>query len=557
MPSRTWLVVAVALSAFASSCTQGVGGRCSETSNCKSGLSCCSGFCSDTTKDLANCGGCGLACQGINAAALCLNSVCRLACTPGFGDCNQSGADGCEADLSADPANCGACRLNCGYDNALGICTASACSMGACQDGYADCDKQGGNGCEVHTAESADNCGACGHHCLIAHGSAACAASACAVRSCDTGWGDCDLSPDGGCETNTQASAKNCGGCNQPCPEGNACVEGACRPAELLLFGGFTDTTDAVAIADVYHFDFVAKTWSVLTVDTTSPGPEARGYHNAVWDRVGNRMVVFGGYDGTNLVAGDTWTLDFNVTPPAWSHLNVTGAPPTARMFAASGWDPATRRWYVFGGTADTFGGTSNNDLYMLDLETLNWTQILGATPPQGRMMAAGGWDQTTNQLVIHGGNTDFYTDLDDLWVIDPAAAAPAWTQLSPGAAPTARSAEAFFDGAAPLALFGGGSDMYGTSPTFYRDVRVLDVSTPGWAKAGGVGITPRAFPATATLGTSRYVYGGMSWDANFTQTVFSDTWELELPSGVWTRLHAGGGDAPPVQHGMTVVGKL
>jgi hypothetical protein len=44
-------------------------------------------------------------------------------CPPGWGDCNGNRADGCEADLSADPAHCGAC----GHDCLGGACTASRC----------------------------------------------------------------------------------------------------------------------------------------------------------------------------------------------------------------------------------------------------------------------------------------------------------------------------------------------------------------------------------------------------------------------------------------------
>ena len=44
-------------------------------------------------------------------------------CAPGTGDCNGNPGDGCEADLTADTANCG----RCGHDCVGGACTASAC----------------------------------------------------------------------------------------------------------------------------------------------------------------------------------------------------------------------------------------------------------------------------------------------------------------------------------------------------------------------------------------------------------------------------------------------
>ncbi len=45
-------------------------------------------------------------------------------CPQGFADCNASPGDGCEVDLSSDPANCGTC----GHD-----CQGGACQTGVCQ----------------------------------------------------------------------------------------------------------------------------------------------------------------------------------------------------------------------------------------------------------------------------------------------------------------------------------------------------------------------------------------------------------------------------------------
>lgn len=42
-----------------------------------------------------------------------------------------------------------------------------ACAATTCDDGFADCDGDAANGCEVELASNADHCDACGHSCLL------------------------------------------------------------------------------------------------------------------------------------------------------------------------------------------------------------------------------------------------------------------------------------------------------------------------------------------------------------------------------------------------------
>ena len=70
----------------------------------------------------------------------------------------------------------------------------------------------------VDLVEDPDNCGKCGISCVIPHATAACAASTCAIGSCDPGWTDCDQDLETGCEQ-VLAPGESCAPVCQP---GNA-----------------------------------------------------------------------------------------------------------------------------------------------------------------------------------------------------------------------------------------------------------------------------------------------------------------------------------------------
>ncbi len=132
---------------------------------CPSGQILCAGACVDPSTSLTHCGASG-DCSGASAGmacsagAVCSGGSCGSTCASGTTRCGA----GC-TDLSRDSANCGACGTSCpAAPNALASCTASVCSI-ACTSGFLDCDGSTGNGCEVDPSSDAAHCGSCGDAC--------------------------------------------------------------------------------------------------------------------------------------------------------------------------------------------------------------------------------------------------------------------------------------------------------------------------------------------------------------------------------------------------------
>jgi len=200
--------------------------------------------------DPAHCGACGNACPTTaNSAATCVAGVCGSAgCASGFADCDANPQNGCETSLATDPSNCGVCGYVCPtFPNATSGCTAGVCGIASCASGFADCDKLAPDGCEVDLSTSALDCGTCGHACVTANGTPACAGGTCAQGSCAPGYADCDANPAGSCDTKVATDPSNCGGCGTICathPNGTAsCAGFACG---VSCNAGYADCNKAL-----------------------------------------------------------------------------------------------------------------------------------------------------------------------------------------------------------------------------------------------------------------------------------------------------------------------
>ena len=148
-------------------------------------------------------------------------------CQPPNALCTSSTGSIC-VNTSTDPANCGSCGNVCMPPNATSACVSSTCAIGFCNPGFADCDKLASNGCETNITSSVANCGACGTVCIVPNATASCVSSKCAIGMCNAGFADCNNNPADGCEVNLTNSPANCGACGHACGLNQSCITGTC-----------------------------------------------------------------------------------------------------------------------------------------------------------------------------------------------------------------------------------------------------------------------------------------------------------------------------------------
>jgi hypothetical protein len=183
-------------------------------------------------------------CAGLpHATGTCKAGVCAIAfCDLNYDDCDKIVANGCESDALTDVANCNFCGVSCqNVAHGTGACQAGTCAIASCDPGYANCDGMFMSGCATPTGTDPLNCGGCGLVCSIPNAMQSCVNGKCVLGLCEPGFADCDNNPQNGCEVSLLSDAANCNQCGMACPMNlPSCMNGVCSlddfPPVYLLY---------------------------------------------------------------------------------------------------------------------------------------------------------------------------------------------------------------------------------------------------------------------------------------------------------------------------------
>ncbi|MHC5040176.1 MAG: Kelch repeat-containing protein, partial [Planctomycetota bacterium] len=169
---------------------------------------------------------------------------------------------------------------------------------------------------------------------------------------------------------------------------------------QMIIFGGYDNVSPNPNTQNDTHALSLSGggngTWAQI-VPVSGSGP-ARAHAAAVYDSIGNRMIVFGGFDNAGTANNGTHILNLG-SSPTWTTQATTNTPsPRAGHIAA--YDTTSNKMLIFGGWNGT---TYYNDTHLLDLSTWQWTPLAPATPPSVRAEMAFGDDGSNRRLFIFG----------------------------------------------------------------------------------------------------------------------------------------------------------
>ncbi|KRW98198.1 hypothetical protein PPERSA_03400 [Pseudocohnilembus persalinus] len=261
--------------------------------------------------------------------------------------------------------------------------------------------------------------------------------------------------------------------------------------------------------------------WATPLIEGVPPCP--RGGHSATLS--GASIIIFGGhyYAGKQkgyIYLNDTYVLDVNSN--RWHKPKISGTPPASRYGHSA--ILAGSRIIIFGGKGEK--GKIFRDLHALDPVTMTWYQgPEGSGSPSQRFGHSANLIGGTKMLIFGGWNSREY--FNDLYLLDLEVMA--WTQpQSTGPEPTARYGHTSIQVGNNLIIQGGfcfdedkqlnaGFKQGTVLRSFYlNDLRILDTDKFIWSRlrVSGTPPLPRFQHTSNISGPDIIFFGGWSYNS-------------------------------------------
>lgn len=284
---------------------------------------------------------------------------------------------------------------------------------------------------------------------------------------------------------------------------------------KTVLFGGHYNGPPGGLNNETWLWDGPTATW---TKKTPAMKPTHRDFHTLAYDSLRKRTVLFGGFDATNSIKGDTWEWDGG----NWAKLSETG--PSPRMTQAMAYDSERHVTVMFGGRN---GNQIFDDTWVWDGVT--WEQKM-VTGPSSREYVSMAYDPVRQVTVLFGGVHN-NVRLDDTWEWDGTSWMPK-TPTGPLPPPHANHGMSY-GGDCGVVMFGGATSN-GSGGSSGNSNETWSWDGVSWKLRASSGPAVRTGPGMAWDSDRQtiVIFGG--FDINHVNGYFGDTWERA-------------GSAPPV----------
>src|SRR3989338_8093399 len=248
----------------------------------------------------------------------------------------------------------------------------------------------------------------------------------------------------------------------------------------MIIHGGY----DGVDKNDTYALDVTTRyseAWSTLS--PTGTAPAARSQAAGAFKASTRKAYVHGGLVGAGDYRNDLFELDLSTANGAWTQLKTEDAAgnPPSRADHSMVFDTANNRLLIFGG----YDGTNRlNDLWRWDVSGASFAEVSDGTPPGVRQMHVAAYDENNPRMIVWGGRngTSSSNYLSEIWELNTTSGSEAWTDRSQAAGdkvPGSRSSAACFDTANKIMGIFGGED---SALAQHKHVYFIDLSTAGSA---------------------------------------------------------------------------
>src|SRR5262245_18635608 len=278
----------------------------------------------------------------------------------------------------------------------------------------------------------------------------------------------------------------------------------------------------------------------------------SRSGHAMVWDSRRDHALMLGGDSPNGVAHASVWKL-VQGAAPRWEPVAVSGAGPLRREGFAALYDSLGDRVLVFGGRLD-YGDPGSSELWALSLGGQpTWTQLDASAGvlPSARSFASLVLDGQY-RLVMFGGEGFAFTD-SSAWLLPLADAPLAWQQVplpGPGPGPRARHGAVYSPVTNRVTVFGGDRKIVGQNGVFDYVNRPattweLVLNAPiQWVRRASAPMDSVPVPSSGGAFLADRAGEAALWipgDQGF-ETPDASVWRLNLLTSAWTRIQSGAG---------------
>src|SRR3989344_1143324 len=317
---------------------------------------------------------------------------------------------------------------------------------------------------------------------------------------------------------------------------------------ETLIVGGFARLmNDAIAEGEhtneIWLYDHANSFW-YHPVLNTQLGFCSREGATAIYDTNRDRFIIFGGLTGNatsnNRFYNDVWELKADANGVyTLKKLSPSGTKPSARWLHAAVYDQTSDQMVIFGGDD---GSSFLNDVKALSFsggENSAWASITPTrNAPSARRQCAYAYDSNSNYMLITHGATGVNSFVGNTFLLDLTSGSEAWNSISPsGTAPDARRGmTAVYKSADDKFYLFGGYD--GTSHKNDLYSLTSPTTSPAWAT-----LSSTRAPSSRRSHAAGYsptqnkmvIYGGRAdSDASFADS--NNTYEYDVAGDSWAK---------------------
>src|SRR5262245_59456560 len=272
----------------------------------------------------------------------------------------------------------------------------------------------------------------------------------------------------------------------------------------------------------------VACTDDTWTPTSLTSAPDARDAHTAVW--TGSEMIVWGGFDGSNLFnTGGR----YDPSTDSWTATSTTNAP-TGRIAHTAVW---TGTFMIVWGGTDANGIFTFNTGGRYDPATDSWTVTSTTNVPDGRWLHTAIW--TGSEMIVWGGTGDS-GELNTGGRYDPNT--DSWAATTTAGAPPARDQHTAVWTGSEMIVWGG---TPGSPQTDLNTGGRYNPSTNSWTATSVTNAPSARYIHTAVwTGGQMIVWGGLN-----DTSVFNTGGKYDPSANSWTATSTTGAPAGRLGH--------